>query len=191
MSTLAETISESLARLGPQTQDGLRDIFAELGGLNLGEEDRLSVLATALAAVATIHHARHKPIYLEAVRTWALEISVQLAPPPVRLARRAGDGPIEDAADIIVSGLEGLLDGLTPEGAIGMQDRLVLELALFAQLLGRHEANAVHLTLRAVAEALGGEAYCAGRAVRVPLEKMALPLTRDACLASVPPRGVA
>lgn len=190
MSTLAETISESMARLGPAVQDRLSEIFAELSGLDLGDEDRLSVLATALAAVATIHHARHKLIYLEAVRTWALEISVELAPPPVRLTRLAADSPIEEGAGIIVNGLDGLLDGLN-HGSAGIQDRLVLELALFAQLLGRHDANAVHLTLRAVAEALGEEDFRAGRAVRVPLEAMVVPLGRDACLASVPPRGVA
>lgn len=190
MSTLAETINESMTRLGTATQDRLRDIFAELGSLNLGEEDRLSVLATALATVATIHHGRHKPIYLEAVRTWALEISVELAPPPVRLTRLGGTSPVEEGADIIVSGLDALLDGLS-QGSVGLQDRLVLELSLFAQLLGRHDANAVHLTLRAVAEALGDEDYRAGRAVRVPLEQMVVPLTRDACLASILPRGVA
>ena len=190
MSTLAETISASLARLGPAAQDRLRDILTELGGLNLGEEDRLSVLATALATVATIYHTRHKLVYLDAVRTWALEISVELAPPPVRLSRTPDRCPIEEGADIIVSGLDGLLDMLDPV-VVGIQDRLVLELALFAQLLGRHDANAVHLTLRAVTEALAGEDYSVGRAVRVPVGEMAVPLGRDACLASVPPRGVA
>jgi hypothetical protein len=190
MSTLAETIGEAMVRLGPLAQDRLREIFAELGSLNLGEEDRLSVVATALAAVAAIHHARHKPIYLEAVRTWSLEISVELAPPPVRLARLSAGGPIEEGAEIIIGGLDGLLEGLS-QGAVGIQDRLVLELALFAQLLGRHDANAVYLTLRAVADALGDEDYRPGRPVRVPLDEMVVPLGRDACLATVAARGVA
>ena len=51
--------------------------------------------------------------------------------------------------------------------------------------------NAVHLTLAAVAEALGDEDYRPGHAVRVPLEQTVMPLTRDACLATVAPRGVA
>jgi len=80
MSTLAETISEAMIRLGPAVQDSLREITAELYGLNLGEEDRLAALATALATVASTHHSRHKPVYLEAVRAWSLEISVELAP---------------------------------------------------------------------------------------------------------------
>ena len=190
MSTLAETIHDAMTRLGPATQARMRDILAELGGLALGEEDRLAVLATALATMAATHHARHKPIYLEAVRTWSLEISVGLAPPPVRFAFHADEGPIEDGAEILVAGLEALLDGLA-QSATKLQDRLVLELSLFAQLLGRHDVNAVHLTLRAVSEALGDEDYHPGRAVRVPLEEMAVPLTRDACLATVAPRGVA
>jgi hypothetical protein len=190
MSTLSETISDAMARLGPATRDRVRDIVSELTDLNLVEEDRLSMLATALATVAATHHARHKPVYLEAVRTWSLEISVGLAPPPARLCSVSGDGPIEEGAEILVSGLEALLDGIV-SGAAGVQDRLVLELALFAQLLGQHDANAVHVTLQAAAEALEIADYWPGRAVRVPLEQMMIPLGRDVCLASVAPRGVA
>ena len=87
-------------------------------------------------------------------------------------------------------GLDNLLDGLA-QGAANLQDRLVMELSLFARLLGQHDANAVHLTLAAVAEALGDEDYRPGQSVRVPLEQMVMPLTRDACLATVAPRGVA
>lgn len=190
MRTLAETIDEAMARLGPAIRERLADIFAELCGLNLGEEDQLSVLATALAAVAAVHHARHRPVYLEAVRAWALEISVGLAPPPARVSRFAGEGPIEEGAEILVGGLDGILDGLE-QGAANLQDRLVLELSLFARLLGQHEANAVHLTLAAVAEALDDEDYRPGHAVHVPLEQMLMPLSRDACLATIAPRGVA
>jgi hypothetical protein len=190
MSTLAATISEAMLRLGPAVQDNLRDIIAELYGLDLGEEDRLAALATAIATVASIHHSRHKPVYLEAVRAWSLEISVGLAPPPVRLARFSGKGPVEEGAEILVAGLDSLLDGLA-QGAANLQDRLVMELSLFARLLGQHDANAVHMTLAAVAEALGDEDYRPGQSVRVPLEQMVMPLTRDACLATVAPRGVA
>jgi hypothetical protein len=190
MSTLAETIHDAMMRLGPATQDRMRDILVELGGLVLGEEDRLAVLATALATMAATHHARHQSVYLEAVRTWSLEISVGLSPPPARRTFHAPEGAVEEGAEILVAGLEALLDGLA-QSATKLQDRLVLELSLFAQLLGRHDVNAVHLTLRAVAEALGGADYTPGRAVRVPLAQMTVPLTRDACLATVAPRGAA
>lgn len=190
MSTLAETIREVLMRLGSRTETRLSEILDEFFGLNLGEEDRLSVLATALAAIAAAHHARHKPVYLEAVRTWSLEISAGLAPPPVRPSPIADDGIIEDGADVLVSGLDGLLD-LVAKSALTVHDRLVLELTLFAQLLGQHDANAIHLTLMAVSDALAEEDYRAGRAVRAPLCDAAVPLGRDACLASVAPRGVA
>jgi hypothetical protein len=190
MSTLLETIGDTMMRLGPGTRDRMRDIVAELAGLNLGAEDRLSVLATALAAVASLHHAPHMPVYIEAVRAWSLEISVGLAPSPLRLSSLSGDGPVEDGAEILIAGLDSLLDGIAGE-AVTLQDRLVLELALFSQLLGQHDASAVHLTLRAVSEAVADDDYRPGRAVRVPVEEMALPLDRDACLESVAPRGVA
>jgi hypothetical protein len=190
MTSLAQTIDEAMLRLGPAVQDGLREIAAELYGLNLDVEDRLAALATALAACALIHHRRHKAVYLAAVRTWSLEISVGLAPPPLRLSRIAGEGPVDEGAEILIAGLDGLLDGLA-QRTVNLQDRLVMELALFARLLGQHDANAVHLTLAAVSEALGDEDYRPGQSVHVPLDQMAMPLTRDACLATVAPRGVA
>ncbi len=190
MSTLAETIREVLRRLGPGMETRLREILDEFGDLGLGEEDRLSVLATALAAIASAHHARHKPVYLEAVRTWSLEISASLAPPPLRPSPTVDDHTIEDGADILISGLDTLLDAVARSTA-NLHDRLVLELTLFAQLLGQHDANAIHLTLMAVSDALSDEDYRVGRMVRPPLGDMALPIGRDACLASVAPRGVA
>jgi len=190
MSTLAETIRDALTRLGPGTESQLRDVVDEFVGLNLGEEDRLSVLATALAANAVTHHSRHKSIYLEAVRTWALEISVGLAPPPVRSSTNADDAVIAEGAELLVGGLDALLDIVT-KSTVAVHDRLVLELTLFAQLLGQHDANAIHLTLMAVSDALADEEYRGGRTVRAPLTDIAVPLGRDACLASVAPRGVA
>ena len=190
MSTLAETIRDVLTRLGPGTETRLRDVIDEFAGLNLGEEDRLSVLATALAANAVSHHQRHKSIYLEAVRTWALEISVGLAPPPVRSSTIVDDGIIEEGAEQLVGGLDALLD-IVAKSAVTVHDRLVLELTLFAQLLGQHDANAIHLTLMAVSDALADEDYRGGRTVRAPLAEVSVPLGRDACLASIAPRGVA
>jgi hypothetical protein len=185
-----ETIQDVLTRLGPDTESRLADLLDEFGGLHLGDEDRLSVLATALASTAAVHHARHKPIYLEALRTWALEISAGLAPAPTRLSQIADDESIEEGADILVSGLDGLLDVFARSSAT-VHDRLVLELTLFAQLLGQHDANAIHLTLMAVSDALADDDYRAGQAVRAPLAELSMPLGRDACLASIAPRGVA
>src|SRR6185437_4347591 len=152
MTTLAETISGALMAVGPETEDRLRDIVAELGALNLTEEDRLSALATAIAAAAWIHHGRHKAVYLDAVRTWSLEISVDLEPPPVRLVNFCTDTPIEEAAELLIAGLEDLIDTMT-SACVGVQDRLITELPLFAQLLGQYDANSIHQTFNAIATA--------------------------------------
>lgn len=190
MSTLADTISNALAAVGPATETRLRDIFAEFGGLSLGEEDRLTVLATTIATVAVTHHARHKSVYLEAVRTWALEISAELQPPPLRLAGSMIGGPIEEGAEILITGVDSLIEAMTMAD-VGVQDRLVTELALVARLLGQHDANTIHLTLMSVERVLDAPGYRPGDAVSVPLRETARPLTRDVALASLQPRGVA
>jgi hypothetical protein len=190
MSSLADTISQSMARLGPATKDQVHDIFAELIDLNLAPADRLSVLATSLAALASTYHARHIEVYFEAVRTWSLEISGGLTPAPALCAVPARGGRVADGADVILGGLDTLFDGLKSDRT-GLQDRLVLELSLLAQLLGQHDANAILLTLHTAAEALGEDGYRPGRVILVPLAQLSLPLARDACLADLAPRGMA
>src|SRR5216684_4194418 len=74
MSSLVETINSALAAVGPTTEGRLRDLLAEFGELNLGDEDRLSALATAIAAAAATHHLRHKGTYLERPRLHRIEI---------------------------------------------------------------------------------------------------------------------
>jgi hypothetical protein len=190
MSTLAETINNALAAIGPSTEGRLRDIIAEFGGLNLSEEERISVLATVIAAAAATHHVRHKNVYLEAVRTWALEISAELQPPPVRLSNHASTGPVEEGAEILIGGLDSLIEAMTSAG-VGIQDRLVTELALVARLLGEHDVNTVHFTLMAVAQVLADDAYRAGDQVLVPLREAIRPLSREESLETLQPRGVA
>ncbi len=190
MTSLAQTIRDAMSRLGAETEFRLREIVAEFCALQLGEEDQLSALATSLATVAVLNHARHRPIYLEAVRTWALEVSGEIAPPPLRLALQPGTGMFREGADILISGLDGLLDNAAND-VVRIQDLLVLELTLFAQILGQYDANAIHRTLMAVNDALADAAYRPGRAVGVPLGDVAVPLDRDASLAAMVPRGVA
>jgi hypothetical protein len=189
-SSLADTIAQSMMRIGPGTRDKVRDIYGALGGLDLAPVERLSALATAVAAMATIFHARHVKVYFEAIRTWSLEISNGIAPAPCPGSTYARGGRVADAADIILAGLDAVMDDLRTD-RVGLQDRLVLELALFAQLLGQHDANAILLTLRAVAEAIGDDGYQPGGTILVPLGELWLPLRRDACLADLAPRGVA
>ena len=43
-------------------------------------------------------------------------------------------------------------------------------------LLGQHDANAIHLTIHTVTEAMGADDYRPGCAVLVPLDQLALPL---------------
>jgi hypothetical protein len=190
MSSLVDTINSALTAVGPQTEHRLRDLMTEFGELNLADEERLCVLATVIAAAAATHHRRHKAIYLDAVKTWALEIAEALEPAPVRLAGVPIGGPIEEGAEILIAGLDGLIDGMTQAG-VRIQDRLVTELAVVARLLGQHDANTIHMTLMAVSDMLADPQYQPGEVIHVPLHDAVQPLSRDARLEVLMPRGVA
>ncbi len=190
MSSLVKTINSALAAVGPATEARLRELLAEFGELKLDDEDRLAALATVIAAAAATHHRRHKAIYLEAVRTWALEIAEALAPAPLRLAGSPIAGPVEDGAEILISGLDSLIDTMTQAG-VAIQDRLVTELAVVARLLGQHDANTIHMTLLTVNDNLADPDYQAGELILVPLREAVQPLSRDVRLEALTPRGVA
>src|ERR1700730_3589663 len=170
MSSLIETINSALAAVGPSPEGQLRDLLAEFGEPNLGDEDGLSALATLIAAAAPTHHLRHKGIYLDAVKTWALEIAEQLEPAPLRLAFAPGGGPGEEGAEILISGLASPIKVMAQAG-VRVQDRLGTELAVVARLLGQHDANTIHVTLMAVGLSLADPDYHPGELIIVPLRE--------------------
>src|SRR5215472_310668 len=136
MSSLAETINTALRAVGPATEDRLRDIVADFDGLNLTDEERVAAVATAIAATACSHHQRHKAVYLDAVRTWSLEIAAEAKPGPLRLRFAADIERIAEAADILTCGIDSLIELMTAMET-RTQDRLVTELALVSRLLGQ------------------------------------------------------
>jgi hypothetical protein len=133
---------------------------------------------------------RHKDVYLEAVKTWALEISGELQPAPLRLAGFGIGGPVEEGAEILISGLDALIDAMVQAG-VRIQDRLIAELTVVARLLGQHDANAIHMTLMAVSRSLGDADYQPGEVIALPLHDTVLPVTREMRLEMLTPRGVA
>lgn len=190
MATLAETINSALRAVGRAAESRLRDVVAEFDNINLSGEERLDAIATAIAALACTHHRKHRPVYLDAVKTWALEIASELQPAPLRLRAPVEARHVAEAAEVLTAGVDGLIEMMTA-GAVRTQDRLVTELAVVARLLGEHDANTIHLALRAVGDALDEAGFDPGEVISVPLREAALPLARDAVLESLAPRGCA
>jgi hypothetical protein len=190
MATLAETINTALRAVGTATERQLRDLVAEFDGINLSGEERLGAVATSIAALAWTHHRRHKPVYLEAVKTWSLEVSAELQPGPPRLRGAADIQQVVEAAEALTQGVDGLIE-MMHSGAVRTQHRLVTELAVVARLLGEYDANTIHLTLHCIAAAIEEPGFEPGEVVMVPLREAALPLRRDAALESLAPRGCA
>ena len=188
MNSLAETIDSALQAAGTLTVNRLRDVITDFDGLNLIAEERLAAVATTIAAAACERHARHKAIYLDAVRSWSLEIAAALQPAPPRIRFAMELERVAEAAEILVSGSESLV-ALMMAQEIRTQDRLVTELALVSRLLGRNDANTINLALSAVDRAIKGPGFRAGALVLVPLRDAALPVDRAADLAVLEPRG--
>jgi hypothetical protein len=190
MNSLAETIDSALQAAGSLTENRLRDIIAEFDALNLSDEEGLAAVATAVAATACARHARHKAIYLDAVRTWSLEIAAALAPAPPRLGFAIGRERVAEGADRLIAGSAALV-ALMAAREIRTQDRLVTELALVSRLLGRNDANTIHRALSAVAGAVATPGFRPGMLVLVPLRDGMSVVGRGADLALLEPRGCA
>jgi hypothetical protein len=189
MNSLAETIDNALQAAGSVTESRLRDIVADFDGLNLIEEERLAAIATMIAATACARHARHKAVYLEAVRTWSLETAATLQPPPPRQRFTIELERVAEGAEILIAGTESLVTLMMAQGT-RTQDRLVTELALVSRLLGRSDANTVHLALGAVERAGKTPGFRRGAVVLVP-PRDTTPLCRTDDLALLEPRGCA
>lgn len=189
MNSLAETIDSALQAAGSVTETRLRDIITDFDGVNLIEEERLAAIATMVAATACARHARHKAIYLEAVRTWSLETAATRQPAPPRQRFAVELERVAEGAEILIAGTESLVTLMTAQGT-RTQDRLVTELALVSRLLGRSDANTIHLTLGAVERAVKMPAFQRGALVLVP-PRDSTPLCRTADLALLEPRGCA
>lgn len=190
MTSLAETIDTALAAVGRETEDQLRDVSGDFEALELADEERVSALATAIAAIAVQYHKRHVSAYLEAVRTWSLEIAEMLQPAPTELRYIPDTSTIEAAARSLYSGLDGVIDRMR-EGGVDVRDRLIAELALVTRFLGQHDANTITIAVMAVNRALGDPEYRRGAVVRVPLREVAASAAIEPGLETMEPRGSA
>lgn len=188
MTSLAETIDTALAAVGPETEDRLRDVVAEFEALGLADEERLAALATSIAAIAHRHHRRHVSVYLDAIRTWSLEIAEMLKPAATELRYIPKSTAIEEAARRFYDGIDDVIDRMQMQG-IDVRDRLVTELAVMARFLGQHDVNTISIAIFAVNRALADPSYLRGAAVQVPMREVASASTSAEELAAMPPCG--
>jgi hypothetical protein len=189
MGSLNETIDQTLTNIGREPRDLLLETLESFWHLELSDEEQVCSIAGALASCAMASHNRHVAKYLEAIRVWAVELAAATLPGPPRLRRPSSAEHVAEGADLLIAGTQQLLDVLN-EAEVGLQDRLVAELTLYTRLLGRHDANTIHLVMQCVAKAVSSAAYQPGDPVTVPLRETA-PFTRTSPLDDVMARGTA
>jgi len=190
MTVLPPLVIEALRAIGPETEARMGDLISDFLALPLSEEDRLSALAGAVATIATTRYRQHCPIFIAALRSWALEISIALSPPPPGSGFEHRRGRVEEAQDGLLGGLDNILRAMLESG-LAKHHRLVTELAVMAQLLGRYDAHCIHLVLTAAILACGDPRWRSGYAVPVLLADGAQMVTRESCLEALAPRGTA
>lgn len=190
MTDLPPLLTEALVAIGPETEARIDDLIADFLALSLSEDRRLSALAAVVATIATTRYLQHRDVFIAALRSWALEISISLAPLPPRLPVERCTGPIDEAQDVLLGGIDAILRAMMAAGS-EKHHRLVTELAVMARLLGGYDATRVHLVVTAASRACNDPDWRSGDRIPVSLYDGARPLTRDAAIATVAPRGTA
>jgi len=190
MSSLAETIENAFAAVGVETESRLRDVTSAFEALGLEDEERVAALATAVAAIAHRYHQRHVSVYLEAVRSWSLEIAEMLRPSVTEHRYIPDLALIEEGARCLYGGLDAVIDRMRSHG-VEIRDRLVTELAVFARFLGQHDHTTITIALMAVTRAVNDPSYRRGAIVRVPLREVAHKPASVPDLGSMEPHGSA
>lgn len=190
MTDLPPPLIEALSAIGPETEARMGDLIRDFVAVPLSDEDRLSALAGAVATIATTRYPHHRAIFIAALRCWALEISIALSPVPPRSGFERYRGPVDEAQDVLLGGLDTILCAMMNNGA-AKHHQLVTELAVMAQLLGRYDAHSIHLVLTAASLACEDPRWHSGYTVPVLLSDGAQLLSRDASLEALAPRGTA
>jgi hypothetical protein len=190
MIDLPPLVIDALRAIGPETEARMGDLISDFLALPLTDEDRLSALAGAVATIATTRYRQHRPLFIAALRGWALEISIALSPTTPGLGFERRRGRVEDAQDGLLGGLDAILRAMLDSG-LAKHHRLVTELAVMARLLGRYDAHSIHLVLTAASLACDDPRWRSGYIVPVLLADGAQMVTRDARLESLAPRGTA
>ncbi len=168
MRALVETINQTLRNIGTGPGQVLLETIESFEELTLTDQERICALASSIANSALTYHSTRVDSYLDAIRMAAMAIALEILPPPPTVGAFPTLGHIAAGADLLSGGLHHLIDALYRE-AIGMEDRLIAEIALYARLLGRHDPNTVQTVLRGIDDALSHPDFVEGDLVAVPL----------------------
>jgi hypothetical protein len=190
MTTLPPLLTEALAAISADTEVQMGELIGDFAVLPLSEEDRLSALAGVVATIAVTRYSRHRDVFVAALRSWALEISIAIAPPPPRLTHGGPPGRVGEAQHVLLTGIDDILRKMMKTGS-EKHHRLVTELAVMARLLGRYDSQSIYLVLNAASSAYADPIWGGGDDVPISLGETWLPVVRDVNLETVAPRGTA
>lgn len=168
MRALVETINQTLRNIGVGPGRVLLDTIESFEEMALTDQERISALASSIASSALAYHSTRIAGYLDAVRVSAMAIALEILPPPPVVDAFPTVGHIAEGADLLSCGLHHLIEALST-ASVGMEDRIIAEIALYARLLGRHDPSTVQAVLRGIDDALNHPDFAGGDLVAVAL----------------------
>lgn len=158
----AVLIHQAMAAAGGLARAEMARTFSAFGEIGLAAGERLSAVATAVAAVLLRRHQGDAEAFLDALQ--------DLTRPTAGFAglrgERSGGGVarrtrIADGAALLAEGFERLAQRLGHAGIPAEQAALV-ESVLLARLLAEHRPNSIRLALVAVRQAVAQPGFTAG-----------------------------
>jgi len=165
---IVQTINQTLRNIGTGPGRVLMETIDAFEGLALTDQERLSALASSIANSALTYHSTRIRAYLDAIQASAMAIALEILPPPPAVGAFPAVGLIAEGADLLSGGLQHLIEALH-SASIGAEDRAITEIALYARLLGRHDANTVQAVLRGIDDALTHPDFAEGDLVAISL----------------------
>ena len=190
MSDLPPLLIEALNAIGPETEARMGNLISDFVAVPLSEEGP----AVGARRRGRDHRddalpATSADLYRRAALLGAGAIDcIVPGSPQIGLERRRG--PVEEAQDELLTGLDAILRAMVDDGT-AKHHRLVTELAVMAQLLGRYDAHSIHLVLTAASLACDDPRWRIGNVVPVLLSDGGRLLARDNSLETIAPRGTA
>jgi hypothetical protein len=180
----ATLVHQAMASAAPIAGGAMAQAFAAFAEIGLGDAERLTAIASAVAAAAVKRHGEGAADFIRHLHDMT-RLSVGLGGGSTAVPLRRSQ--IEQGIALLDSAFDGLAASLAAAGLPPAQTTIV-ETVLLARLLAAHRPNAIRAALLAASHAIARPGYRAGDVIpalvaEVPAAGDAKPATKQVAYA--------